>query len=178
MQLFILLAAVGQLIFLNGVRISITSAWRGWALWCTSRPCTSCISPGKTPASQQEKHLCVAFGFFQPDTLWWIIKPRIYLHMFLQGHIELDNWLFKAIHSWFHKEDKNGTSWNIQTIDVNIIITFRTIYTAAFLWCFMLNKYAHTESRTESFIQSPQLYSSDTVNHDRYKCWFIESDPS
>ena len=72
--------------------------------------------------------------------------------------------------AWFNKEDKNGTSWNIQSIDVIIILSFRTIYTAVFFWRFMLNSCANTESRTEPFIQSKVVYCSDSVNHDEHKC--------
>ena len=69
-----LLAAVGHLIFLNAVRLSVTSAWRDWTLWCASQLCTSCVSPGETPTR------CVwVFSTLHFILAWWIFKPRIFL---------------------------------------------------------------------------------------------------
>ena len=51
-----------MLIFLNAVQVSVTSAWRDWALWCASQPC---VSPRETPA-----HCVWVFFFFHPDTLF------------------------------------------------------------------------------------------------------------
>ena len=60
--------------------VSITSAWRDWALWCASQPCTSCVSPGET---------LTRAWVFQPDTLFWPDGSlnRLYSYIFFRKGI-------------------------------------------------------------------------------------------
>ena len=63
-----------------------------WLLWCTSWPCTSCISLGETPV-----HCVWVFSTRHFILAWWIFKLHIFLHIFLQRYIEFDDYLFKVV---------------------------------------------------------------------------------
>ena len=123
-------AAGSHLIFLNAVRVSITSAWKDWALWSVSRPHTSCVSPGETPVQ------CIwGFSTCHCILVRWIFKSPIFLHIFPQGHIEFGNWLFKGCVRYcliIPVRDLMlpplGIPWGYVTVVVSVALIFHKTY--------------------------------------------------
>ena len=124
-----LLAAVGHLIFLTAVQVSVTSARRDWARRCASRSCTYSISLGETPAR------CVWVCFFLTWLFilaWLIFKRHIFLHIFPHGHIEFDYCLFKAVFvtiwsfslEFLRCSPLLGMSWGYVTVMDSVALIF------------------------------------------------------
>ena len=85
-----LLFTRGHLIFLwdSLPRVRGTEAWRDWALWYDSCPCTS-VLPGLAPA--RCSLLPPSRHFIQ---LWRIFKPLWFLHVLPQMHLLKVGWAF------------------------------------------------------------------------------------
>ena len=86
-----LLFAGGHFIFLRDSlpRVRGTEAWRDWALWYDSCPCTSSVLPGLAPAHYS--WLPPSRHFIQ---LWCIFKPLWFLHVLPQIHLLKVGWAF------------------------------------------------------------------------------------
>lgn len=73
-----------------------SGAWRCWALWGDSGPCSSCVSPGTDPVrctvGSCTKHFVLAWCIFRPRRFWCIWK---YLHQSLMVFLTMSVYTVK-----------------------------------------------------------------------------------